>query len=521
MVVIGAVAWFWAGRHRWFFRDEWDFLAARDGGDLRSLLRPHNEHWSTLPILSYRLLWRAAGLHSYVPYQAVSITLHLVVAVLLRAVMRRAGVRPWIATAAASLFVLFGAGFENIIWAFQSAWVAAIGFGLVHLLCADHERPGGRVDRRDAAGLAAGVASLLCSGVGVTTVFVVALAMVLRRQWRAAAFHSVPLGAVYVVWSTTYGPDNYVERRAGVGDLLAFVRIGAWEAMLGLGRSAVVGAGVVVLVLAGFLTVLLNRGARLRAAPAIALSVGAIVFISIAAIGRVGVFGSEFARNSRYSYVIVALLLPAIALAADAIVQRRRAAVPVLAALLTIGLVGNAREMFAIRDDEAEDFARSRAVILTIPELPLTKTVPPRQRVDRSESLELTVGWLVANARERRIPAPGDVTPVAEAAATLRLVLVQSAPRGNFYRTSRTCAPHGGGPIELSDGDVMVVERRALITWTTEDGVQSWPRLFVPNAGRALFAFAVPLALDVDPLERGRQQVPVTICRSQAPRAGQ
>jgi hypothetical protein len=52
------------GRRQSFFLDDWDFLAHRDGGDIRDLLRPHNEHWSTLPILVYRGLWRLFGVRT-------------------------------------------------------------------------------------------------------------------------------------------------------------------------------------------------------------------------------------------------------------------------------------------------------------------------------------------------------------------------------------------------------------------------------------------------------------------------
>src|SRR5437588_1109893 len=86
------------GHREWFFVDEWDFLLHRDAGDIGDLLRPHNEHWSTLPILVYRALWRMFGVRTYVPYQAVLILLHLTAAFLLRTVMRRAGVGPWTAT---------------------------------------------------------------------------------------------------------------------------------------------------------------------------------------------------------------------------------------------------------------------------------------------------------------------------------------------------------------------------------------------------------------------------------------
>src|SRR4051812_7260787 len=41
------------GRSEWFYRDEWDFVAGRQAGDVRDLFRPHNEHWTTAPILVY------------------------------------------------------------------------------------------------------------------------------------------------------------------------------------------------------------------------------------------------------------------------------------------------------------------------------------------------------------------------------------------------------------------------------------------------------------------------------------
>jgi len=73
--------------------------------------------------------------------------------------MHRAGVRPWSATVLASLFVLFGAGAANILWAFQISFVGSVAFGLTHLLLADHDGP---FDRRDWLGLLAGFATLLC-----------------------------------------------------------------------------------------------------------------------------------------------------------------------------------------------------------------------------------------------------------------------------------------------------------------------------------------------------------------------
>src|SRR5438128_11177787 len=123
-------------------------------------------------------MWSLFGLGIYRPYLAFVVVLHLVVAGLLRAVMRRAGVSPWLATTAAAAYTFFGPGWHNIEEAFQITIVGALAFGLTHLLLADHDGP---IDRRDWIGLGAGFCGLMCSGVGVTLVIVVGAAALLRR----------------------------------------------------------------------------------------------------------------------------------------------------------------------------------------------------------------------------------------------------------------------------------------------------------------------------------------------------
>ena len=198
-VIAFPLALFW-GRHGWFTQDDWDFLSARTAGNVGDLFRPHFQHWSTLPILLYRLLWVMVGLRSYLPYRIVLVGLHLVAAGILLALMRRSGVRPWIATIVAVAFVYFGSGGENILVAFNITFAASLVFGLLQLLAADHDGP---LEGRDWLGLLAGFVGLLCSGVAVTMAIIVGLAVLLRRGrrgWRVAAFHSVPLGVAYVVW---------------------------------------------------------------------------------------------------------------------------------------------------------------------------------------------------------------------------------------------------------------------------------------------------------------------------------
>src|SRR6187399_1831132 len=83
VVVVVAVPLYLRLGHVWFNNDDWDFLAHRTAGNLDDLLRPHNEHWVTLPILLYRALWNVFGLAHYKVFELPVLLMHLATAVLL------------------------------------------------------------------------------------------------------------------------------------------------------------------------------------------------------------------------------------------------------------------------------------------------------------------------------------------------------------------------------------------------------------------------------------------------------
>jgi hypothetical protein len=418
------------GHSQWFFLDDWDFLANRDARDLGDLLRPHNEHWSTLPILVYRALWRLFGLRTYVPYQLIAILLHLTAAALLRRVMRRAGVGPWIATAAASLFALFGAGSQNIVFAFQMAWDASLILGLTHLLLADHDGP---VDRRDWLGLLAGLAGVLCSGVAVPMTVVVGLAALMRRGWRAALFHTAPLGLVYVVWWLAFARDRYTTASGSIDVVVRFVWNGFAAAFGEMGQLPGAGFALGALLVVGL--VLAWRGLdraqlRRRAAAPSALLVGAALFLAIAGVGRASIFGPSIARSSRYLHVVAALSLPAIAVAAEAFMRRWRILGYVAIALLLVGVPGNI-DFLVHYDTRVKLGLGNPDLMLTLPRIPFAREVPRRLRPAPDFAPYVTIGWLLDGVAADRIPDPGPVGPVTAPTANLRLSLLQSErPRG-------------------------------------------------------------------------------------------
>src|SRR2546429_202207 len=240
----------------------------------------------------------------------------------------RAGVGPWLSTGAASLFALFGAGYGDIVWAFQIGFNGSLVFGLAHLLLADHDGP---VDRRDWLGLVAGFAGLLCSGVGVSMVIVVGLATLMRRGWRMAALHTGPLGLIYLVWWTSIGHEDYANRDISISQLARFVRVGVGAAFDAMGQVPGVGLLLGILLIVGLVLAwrpLDYRQLRARAAAPGALLVGAVVFLLFSGAGRASLLGPEFARASRYLHVVTAMALPALAAAAAPVPRRRRPLAP-------------------------------------------------------------------------------------------------------------------------------------------------------------------------------------------------
>lgn len=426
-VVVGAVPFYLVrGRDQWFFQDEWDFLARRDGGSFSDLMRPHNEHWSTLPIIAYRVLWRIFGLNQYAVYQSLAIGAHLTVAVLLYLVIRRAGVAPWITTVVAAGFVLFGSGYGDIVWGFQIGYVGAAAFGLIQLLLADHDGP---FSRRDALGLVAGLAALMSSGVGVTMVLTVGVATLLRRGWRMALASTAPLGAVYLAWFLAYGHDGSPSSSSSVSAIVRFASRGLANTFLQIGNFKLVGLALAVVLVAG-LAVAGRRdltGLRHRGSVPLALLTGALLYFVVAGAGRVERFGTGFATRSRYAHIGAILVLPAVALAADALARRwRLLAVPAVVLLLA-GVPGNVGAVETMVNKDAPP-----GLVLAVANSPALPTSNGDTRPFRGQIglKNLTVDWLREGVASGRIPrSQSSAADRTDAAVRLALYLDRGQPR--------------------------------------------------------------------------------------------
>ena len=198
-----AAAILWFTRGFIFYYDEWSFILSAQDWDWTSYLQPHNEHPSILFKLIYAALLNTVGLRSYLPYIAVVLAFHaLDVVLLFEVVRRRAG--DLVGIACATALLVLGAGAENILWAFQLAWLASIACGLSTLLVL--QGPPTHASAATAVTLVA--ASLMFSGIGLIFAIAAVVELVASPQRRRDLLWFVPLGMAFVVWYVAFGHFN-------------------------------------------------------------------------------------------------------------------------------------------------------------------------------------------------------------------------------------------------------------------------------------------------------------------------
>jgi hypothetical protein len=177
-----------------FYFDEWTFITSAPDWTLRTYFEPHNEHPVMLLKLVYSLLLATAGLRTYLPYMGALLVAHAAnVLLLFELVRRRAG--DVAAMAAALVMLVLGAGWEDLLWAFQVGWLASMAFGLGAMLA---------LERRPALAAALLTVSLSFAGTGI--VFAVAIAVQLlltpgrRRDLLWFAAPALALAAWYLAF---------------------------------------------------------------------------------------------------------------------------------------------------------------------------------------------------------------------------------------------------------------------------------------------------------------------------------
>ncbi len=187
-----------------FWQDEWGYALGRRGNGIGVFLTPYNGHLNLIPVAIYKLLFATVGLRNYVPYRALVIAGHLACVTLVYVyAVRRLGSAP--ALIPAIIMLVFGPGWENIIWPFQIAWLLALGSGIAALILIDRDDL-----RADVAVCVLLAISLASSGVGLAITLGVAVEISwCRRRLRDSWIFGVPL-CLYAAWWLTYQNAPFV-----------------------------------------------------------------------------------------------------------------------------------------------------------------------------------------------------------------------------------------------------------------------------------------------------------------------
>jgi hypothetical protein len=375
---VAVAAWailLWMGRGLSFYSDEWYYIANRSLFDPQTWFPPHGEHWSTIPIVAYRVLMELFGLRTYMPYLALLVGLHVLVAFGVFVLLRR-WTGPLPALAGGILILFFGSGFENIFWAFQIGFVASVGAGLLMIWLLERPPTPGRV----AAVVALLVFCLATSGLGLIFLAIGGLWMLLTSGWRRwLPTLALPV-AVYLAWYLAIGHSGTGSQRNPftIDQVVltpGFVAEGVENSIGSITGLPPVLAGVVALGLVAGLAVAAIRRHPIPV-PTIALAFGVILQYTLIGLTRAGIFAGQ-SDYTRYTYlggILTLLAIGAMAgtLRAPAGPAARRlifvAAVVILvpAAILNLQLLAAGRDLFAVR----AEFTRALIADAVAPQLP-------------------------------------------------------------------------------------------------------------------------------------------------------
>jgi hypothetical protein len=357
----------WLGLGLTFFSDEWAFIEGRSLADPATWWAPHNEHWSTIPVIIYRAIMELAGLRTYVPYLAVVHVLHVACCAAVFVLVRRR-VGPYAALGTSIVALLLGAGFENLFWGFQTGFVGSTAAGLWALVALDDPPTPAR---RIALG-ALLLGGLACSGIGLVFLLIAGLVLLGRPAWRMSwAAVAIP-AAAFGLWFVTVGQSGVGVHRSPLGpDLVAAVPVFVIGGFANAAGSAL-GVGPVLGGVAAAAAVAMAAWGAVKARHdlplvALACALGLAFQYALIAVARAGVTEGQV-NYSRYTYMAALLFIVIVADVAAGMrlprARRPRIAVAVAAVVaLELSLVWNVRLLVEGRQLFAERAMMTRALV--------------------------------------------------------------------------------------------------------------------------------------------------------------
>ena len=404
-----------------FFYDEWGFIENRHHG-LHAIIASYNQHIQVIQLSLDQLLFKTVGLSHYWVYKLCEVLAHLSCASLLfEYARRRLGAVTLILIVP---FLVFGIGWQYVLWAANVGYVLSFTFGIAALLMLDRD------DRRGDA-LACGllVIGVLASEFALVFALGIAVELWLRDRNLKRAWVWLTPFLLYGIWwlkyhEPTQARNNLTAAPAFAADLAAAALGGLLALTIEWGRALLVGTAALL----GFW---FARG-RALSPRALCLLIAACAFWLLVALGRAQL-GEPDASRYIYSGAVLIMLFLAETFKD---VRLGRAGFVVATLLALFSLAGNIHDLTAservLRMQSQQLEAELGAVQLTQAFIPADYPIDPH----------FTPGMVPAGI----LPALHAIgsSPAATPAQTLRLP--------EPARTAADATLVGAGELQVGSG---------------------------------------------------------------------
>jgi hypothetical protein len=301
----------YVGRNQWFFGDEFSFASInrQSLSTIDLFFAPHNEHWSTLPLLKEWLLHSVFGYSTYRPFLFVTIFSHLVLLYLVRKLSIKCGANPWLATILSIPLGVAYFGAENLLWANQFCFILPTIFGVSAFLVL-HEK------KRTSNVFASLLLLLAVASGGTALVFIPAIfVFVYRNQnFYAATLTTFPSALAFLVWRQVYSVTPNFPSSGTRSEVL----ISMWEYFVS-GITFSLESVFLIGMIGGFLFLLLSSSFIVKAdwsgsrSAVSYLALTSLLLFALLSYSRSGL-GVEQAKAPRYTYIFILCLAPFVTL---------------------------------------------------------------------------------------------------------------------------------------------------------------------------------------------------------------
>ena len=315
----------WINRTTWFLGDDFAILtnryfAAASGNWSQALFLPHNDHLIALPVLVFIGLGNIFGLNNHLVYMLPAIFMHIAILFAIAIILRKRCSSTLTALSAVCCVAFMSAGFEVLMMATNMAHVAPIFLGLYQLILVDHD---GDIAKRDIVAATLGVIAVLCAGTSIPLIVMIALFLVLQRQFKRAALVAAPPAMLWLMWFVKYGTLNHglkgdtqftiFNKTAQIAQYVIKGMQGSLEAISHISGSSTF---LITLCFLGLYKHSIKSKAILMP---FCMAVGSVMFYFITGFSRV-TFGAPV--SSRYVYLGAIFIIPLVFIGIESLLEQ-------------------------------------------------------------------------------------------------------------------------------------------------------------------------------------------------------